>query len=100
MTYGKLVDGEFISAPKSFIEEVTHTYTETYIDEETNEEKTVTREETEEVTVIGFTDEYLKSKGYKPLQITDNTTENATDIIKTYTEDDDYIYCVISDSNE
>lgn len=100
MTYGKLVNGEFISAPKQFTEEITHTHTETYFDEETNEEKTITYEDTEEVTVIGFTEEYLKSKGYKPLQITDNTTDNAINIVKTYTEDDDYIYCVISDSDE
>ncbi len=98
--YGKLVDGEFILAPKQFVEEITHTHTETYVDEETGEEKTITYEETEEVNVIGFTEEYIKSKGYKPLQIIDNTTENTTNIIKTYTEDDDYIYCTISDSNE
>ncbi len=98
--YGKLVDGEFILAPKEFVEEIITTHTETYVDEETGEEKTVTYEDTEEITVVGFTEEYLKSKGYKPLQITDNTTENATDIIRIYTEDDDYIYCTISDSNE
>lgn len=98
--YGKLVDGEFILAPKEFVEEITTTHTETYVDEETGEEKSVTYEDTEEITVVGFTEEYLKSKGYKPLQITDNTTENATSIIKTYTEDDDYIYCVLSDSDE
>lgn len=98
--YGKLVDGEFILAPKEFVEEITTTHTETYVDEETGEEKSVTYEDIEEITVVGFTEEYLKSKGYKPLQITDNTTENAISIIRTYTEDDDYIYCTISDSNE
>ena len=98
--YGKLVDGEFILAPKEFVEEITTTHTETYVDEETGEEKSVTYEDTEEITVVGFTEEYMRKKGYKPLQIIDETTENATSIIKTYTEDDNYIYCTILDSNE
>lgn len=83
--YGKLVDGEFILAPKSFVEEITHTRVETYVDEETGEEKTITYDETEEVTVIGFTEEYMRKKGYKPVILAENPSGK-------YTEDIEYIY--------
>lgn len=85
MMYGKLVDGEFILAPKQFVEEITTTHTETYVDEETGEEKTITYDETEEVTVIGFTKEYMRKKGYKPVILAKNPSGN-------YIEDDEYIY--------
>ena len=85
MMYGKLVDGEFILAPKQFIEEITTTHTETYVDEETGEEKTITYDETEEVAVIGFTEEYMRKRGYKPVILAENPSGN-------YIEDDEYIY--------
>lgn len=72
--YGKLVDGKLEKAPKEFIE---------------NNNR-----------IIGFTKDFLQTRGYKPIKIIDETTESATNIIKTYTEDDDYIYCTISDSDE
>ena len=65
--YGKLVDGELVQAPKEFIETV--------------EMDGVSAE----VRVIGFTDAFLREKGYKKIIFSDSVSE-------TYTEDDDYIY--------
>lgn len=72
--YGKLVDGKLEKAPKEFIEGGNR--------------------------IIGFTEDFLQARGYKPIQIIDKTTESAISIIRTYTEDDDYIYCTISDLDE
>ncbi len=37
------------------------------------------------MTVIGFTEEYMRKKGYKPVILAENPSGN-------YIEDDEYIY--------